>query len=114
MKKLEGRCSKNVNDATYRGHTCKRKAVRDGFCVQHHPDSVVARAKKRAARLDAREKELDRRRAARTEEGVAFAAFLNEVRLFVDGPVDLPAVVVSMQRRRIKEKLELYRRLSGV
>lgn len=29
-----------------RDYQCSRKATRDGFCKQHHPDSVAARDKK--------------------------------------------------------------------
>jgi len=37
-------------------HRCYRKAVKDGFCKQHHPDAVEARRKKSADKYEADEK----------------------------------------------------------
>ena len=37
-------------------HHCSRRAWRDGFCKQHHPDTVKARAEKRAAKYAAKYK----------------------------------------------------------
>ena len=40
-------CSKTVYTGSWgRGQKCSRKAVKDGFCKQHHPDTVEARRKK--------------------------------------------------------------------
>ena len=35
-------------------HPCLRNAVRDGYCKQHHPDSVKARKEKADARWEAK------------------------------------------------------------
>lgn len=38
------RCQKRVYDHTgFHSVRCSRKAVKDGFCKQHHPDTVKAR-----------------------------------------------------------------------
>ena len=34
-------------------HQCSRKAKKDGFCKQHHPDTVAARDKKSQEKADA-------------------------------------------------------------
>jgi len=41
------RCTKSVRTegTNFRHHQCKRGAVKDGFCLQHHPDTVDARRK---------------------------------------------------------------------
>ena len=46
MKTTAERCKQRVYDGSrmdFSGHQCTRKAVRDGFCNVHHPDSVKAR-----------------------------------------------------------------------
>ena len=41
---IPGRCQERVSDSTgWHRYQCTRKAVRDGYCTQHHPDSVEAR-----------------------------------------------------------------------
>ena len=51
MKKEK--CKEKVfND--YRYYSCSRWAVQDGFCKQHHPDSVKARRDKADARWEAK------------------------------------------------------------
>lgn len=42
------------NGMDFYGHRCTRKAVADGFCKQHHPDSVKAREAKSAAAYQAK------------------------------------------------------------
>ncbi len=37
---------------SFHGHPCTRKAVKDGYCRQHHPDSVEERRKKSAQRWE--------------------------------------------------------------
>ena len=49
----ETRCREKVLDRwnawpTY--HQCERKAAKDGFCTQHHPDTVAARQATSAAK----------------------------------------------------------------
>jgi len=41
------KCKKNVLvSGTYRSSQCSRNAVKDGYCKQHHPDSVKLRREK--------------------------------------------------------------------
>jgi len=59
IKPLE-RCKEQVhNEGRSVGfHRCTRKAVRDGFCNQHHPDTVAERQEAAMARYrEAREKD---------------------------------------------------------
>jgi len=46
-------CSKTIYGDWARKRQCSRKAVKDGFCKQHHPDTVVARDKKNQERWEA-------------------------------------------------------------
>lgn len=40
----QAQCSKRVYWGTWgRSNPCSRKAVRDGFCAQHHPDATATR-----------------------------------------------------------------------
>ena len=51
---LTERCKERVHAArSFNGHPCSRKAVRDGYCKQHHPEAVKARAEARKAESDA-------------------------------------------------------------
>ena len=44
------RCKERVyGGGTWNGHRCYRSPVKDGFCKQHHPDSVKARQEKSEA-----------------------------------------------------------------
>ena len=45
-----GYCQK-VNHGEWTPVPCSRKAVRDGWCAQHHPDAVKARRAKSNARF---------------------------------------------------------------
>ena len=49
-----------------RGHQCRRNAVRDGFCTQHHPDEVKARNAVQAARWKLENDIANARAAVRT------------------------------------------------
>ena len=55
----EGYCKESVW-GDYHSYQCQRKAKRDGYCTQHHPDSAKAREYKRAAkwRLERKRREL--------------------------------------------------------
>lgn len=45
------RCKERVwSEGMARSHQCNRKAVKDGYCKQHHPDSVKARQEASEAR----------------------------------------------------------------
>lgn len=42
------------------GHQCNRKAIKDGYCTQHHPDAVIERHRKAAARHAAKDRQMTR------------------------------------------------------
>ena len=45
------KCQKSVYyPGSYHSHPCTRKAWKDGWCKQHHPDTVAERVKKRDER----------------------------------------------------------------
>jgi len=50
----ETRCKERVSERTGFGrfYQCQRKAVKDGYCLQHHPDSVKARQAKSEQRYE--------------------------------------------------------------
>jgi hypothetical protein len=54
VKKIKGwllvdRCKEMVYDPQgWHGQRCSRRAAKDGFCKQHHPDAVRARQEKSA------------------------------------------------------------------
>ena len=43
---MQEKCKKRVYGDTYRDRSCSRNAVKDGYCLQHHPDSVSKRREK--------------------------------------------------------------------
>jgi len=50
-------CRKDVQDSSgWRWHQCSRKAVKDGYCKQHHPDTYAVRRNKSAEKYEAEEK----------------------------------------------------------
>lgn len=53
----EGRCKETVWDAkSWHKYQCSRKAVKDGYCKQHHPDSVAERQRKAEAAYEEKRK----------------------------------------------------------
>jgi hypothetical protein len=55
--------------------SCRRKATRDGFCVQHHPDAKAARDAKWEAKFEAGQDLSDaRHKVANAERAVIRAA----------------------------------------
>lgn len=54
---MADQCKEMVHkaDGTFHGQTyqCNRKAKQDGYCSQHHPDSVIARRDKNMAKRKA-------------------------------------------------------------
>lgn len=48
---MSERCAERVADGWHFRH-CSRKAIKDGYCKQHHPDSVKARQDKADARYE--------------------------------------------------------------
>lgn len=59
----DGRCKERVfPDSRFGDHQCLRKAVKDGWCKQHHPDAVAARRNTEALRYEQKLKEDHQRR----------------------------------------------------
>jgi len=52
-------------------YQCSRKAVKDGYCKQHHPDAVAERRKKSEEAYEAKREQSDWRRLARAQERIA-------------------------------------------
>ena len=50
----DGRCNEKVYPpstwGSFHGHQCTRKDWKDGYCKQHHPDSVAKRELKKEER----------------------------------------------------------------
>jgi len=59
MSEQPERCSEKVRDEgmwpTF--HSCKNKVWKDGYCKQHHPDTVAARRAARGKRYEEKEKQ---------------------------------------------------------
>lgn len=64
----EGRCRKHVYGGSYMGHQCSRKAVKDGYCKQHHPDAV--KAKKEAREKQWEQEWAERKRRHEREKAI--------------------------------------------
>jgi hypothetical protein len=54
---MSKQCKERVYGDWGRSHQCSRKAVKDGYCKQHHPDTVKARREKSEARAAEKEKQ---------------------------------------------------------
>ncbi len=55
---MNDRCREEVLDGMgFHSHQCSRKAVKDGYCKQHHPDAVKERDAKSRARWEEKRKE---------------------------------------------------------
>ena len=48
--KTEQRCQKRVRHSTWHSGQCSRRAVKDGYCKQHHPDALAQREAEAAAK----------------------------------------------------------------
>lgn len=48
---MKEQCREKVYD-NWETRQCSRYAVKDGFCKQHHPDTVEARIKKATKKMD--------------------------------------------------------------
>ena len=57
----ETRCKKEVWEKSIwpRSHQCQRKAVRDGYCIQHHPEAAKEREIKSRERYEEKFKNSD-------------------------------------------------------
>ena len=83
---MSDRCKERVWSAGAIGsHRCYRKAVKDGYCKQHHPDAVAKRRDESMARWKA-ENERDKAKRAQEwrqrEDGERFAALCAKPDLF--------------------------------
>lgn len=57
----EERCKRMVSDSGgWHRYPCSRKAVKGGFCTQHHPDTEKARAQASRDKWKVRQAERDR------------------------------------------------------
>ena len=80
------KCKETVfrQGGSFGGNRCSRKAVKDGFCKQHHPDAVAKRRDERMARKA--ENERDKAKWAQErrqrEDGERFAALFARPELF--------------------------------
>lgn len=73
MATNDQQCRKRVYGGTYTGHQCTRKAVKDGYCKQHHPDTVKAKQDERDAKW--KKERAERRTKAAHETAIrAFCA----------------------------------------
>ena len=60
MSELKINCKELVKDSDgFPYFPCSRNAFKDGYCKQHHPESVKARQKKSEERFKANEKKTD-------------------------------------------------------
>ena len=80
------KCKERVwGSGAFGSRGCYRKAVKNGFCKQHHPDAVAKRRDERMARWKA-ENERDKAKWAQErrqrEDGERFAALFARPELF--------------------------------
>lgn len=59
------KCKKKIYGGAWQAHPCSRWAVKDGFCKQHHPDSVTDRREARSRKWKAEDDARARRDGAR-------------------------------------------------
>ena len=64
------RCKKWVHDE-FASHQCSRRAWKDGYCKQHHPDTVAARRAAVTARHIAKVEQSPALRLARANRRIA-------------------------------------------
>lgn len=66
------RCSETVTSPDgWRTYQCQRNATRDGFCKQHHPDSVAERDRQKDERFKKKQESSPWHRLARANEEIA-------------------------------------------
>ena len=84
---MSDRCKETVfrQGGSFRGGRCSRKAVKDGYCKQHHPDTVAQRTAETKARWKA-EDQINEAKYARqqqqSEDAERFAALCAKPDLF--------------------------------
>lgn len=68
----EGRCKALVPDGgrSVNFHQCRRNAVKDGYCKQHHPDTVAKRDEERQLQWEEQQNNSPIRRLARAMEQI--------------------------------------------
>jgi hypothetical protein len=65
------KCKEQVSNAHSWGNSqCSRKATKDGYCKQHHPDTVKDRRAKQAAIYDERFRNSPGRKLKKAEERI--------------------------------------------
>ena len=84
---MSDRCKETVfrQGGSFRGGRCSRKAVKDGYCNQHHPDAVAKRRGERMARWKAEDERNEANWAQerrQREDGERFAALCARLELF--------------------------------
>ena len=95
MSAVSPQFCKQVVWGNWGSHQCSRKPWKDGYCKQHHPDTVKSREAKRTAKWDAESK---RQRLEEARSAVADAA-MEWYRAFRDNLAD----------RADQKKADLYR-----
>lgn len=83
---MTDQCKKTIYTGTWaRSSQCSRKAVADGYCKQHHPDSVKARREKSAARWEEQRKQTSHYRLGEALDTIkALADREQELMVFID------------------------------
>lgn len=49
---LQDRCQKKIYAGFYHPSRCSRRAIKDGWCKQHHPETIAARHKARNEKFE--------------------------------------------------------------
>lgn len=99
---IKGRCEALViGRGEWQAQQCLRKAINNGFCKQHHPDSVKARRAKRLARFRIERVESEKRRKIKRKEEEA----LGVVRRIAAG-VAYPTEVATQYIQELDELME--------
>lgn len=124
----EGFCQKRIWANRAGGAQCARKAVRDGWCKQHHPDAEKARAVAREAawkaESEARNQRYREQRAAEAERDRKLALYpelvaaLKRCMPFLDDALDavqvMSEVVLTAEcRAAVAEANEVLRKAEG-
>jgi len=78
--KTEQRCRCEVWRSSWRASQCSRRAVKDGYCKQHHPDAIAQREAAASARVNSHMARFRLERAA-----PELAALVREARDYLSG-----------------------------
>ena len=88
------RCKADAYGSAWRSVRCSRRATRDGYCGQHHPDAVAARHAKRDATWEADAREAERREVER-QRGIVRAFLVWVSHKYTNGAVILTDAVAD-------------------